>query len=107
VSVQTTTYIPQPLTIPGPPYCPHTFHVIPHPGNQGSITEKETHHYPVTGAGGGMAYEGDEVARCVRDGKIESERMSWKESRIVQGIFDQVRRNGTSVLANVKGNAGK
>jgi hypothetical protein len=54
-----------------------------------------------------MAYEADEVARCIRDGKLESERMPWEESRIVQGWFDQVRRAGGGVLANVKGNAGK
>jgi hypothetical protein len=56
----------------------------------GLIKEKTEHHHPVQG-NSGMAYEADEVARCVRDGKNESERMRWEESRIVQGWFDRVR----------------
>lgn len=54
-----------------------------------------------------MHYEADEVARCLRDGKIESERMSWDESRIVQSWFDQVRKEGNTVLKDVKGTAGQ
>lgn len=58
-------------------------------------------------AGGAMHYEADEVARGVKDGKMESERMSWEESRIVQGWFDRVRKDGDTVLKNVKGQVGK
>ena len=54
-----------------------------------------------------MHYEADEVARCVRDGKLESERMLLEESRIVQGWFDQVRKAGDTILKNTKGTAGK
>lgn len=54
-----------------------------------------------------MHYEADEVARCIRDGKKESERMPWEESRIVQGWFDEIRKNGDTVLKDVKGTAGK
>ena len=57
--------------------------------------------------GGGMHYEADEVARCIRDGKKESERMPWDESRIVQGWFDEIRKNGDTVLKDVKGTAGQ
>ncbi|GFZ46901.1 hypothetical protein JCM24511_04121 [Saitozyma sp. JCM 24511] len=89
------------------PFKPQRFWLIPHPpGAEKSIKETTEHHYPVS-AGGGMAYEADEVARCVRDGKLESERMPWEESRIVQSWFDQVRRAGGGVLADAKGNAGK
>lgn len=52
-----------------------------------------------------MHYEADEVARCVRDGKLESDRMPLSESRIVQGWFDEVRKSGGSVLKDVKGQA--
>jgi hypothetical protein len=45
------------------------------------------------------------VARCIRDGKIESDRMPWEESRITQGWFDEVRKNGDSVLKDFKGKA--
>ena len=54
-----------------------------------------------------MHYEADEVARCIRDGKLESQRMPLAESRIVQGWFDQVRKAGDTVLKNAKGTAGK
>lgn len=54
-----------------------------------------------------MHYEADEVARCIFAGKLESERMSWEESRIVQGWFDQVRRAGDTILKDVKGTAGQ
>jgi hypothetical protein len=48
------------------------------------------HEVPVP-AGVGMHYEADEVYRCLRNGKIESERMPWSESRLVQSWFDQIR----------------
>lgn len=54
-----------------------------------------------------MHYEADEVARCLRDGKKQSERMPWDESRVVQSWFDKVRKDGNSVLKDVKGTAGQ
>jgi hypothetical protein len=53
-----------------------------------------------------MAYEADEVYRCLAKGQIESERMPWDESKIVQGWFDKVRKDGPSVLKNMKGTEG-
>ncbi|KAH7411848.1 dimeric dihydrodiol dehydrogenase [Phaeosphaeria sp. MPI-PUGE-AT-0046c] len=44
------------------------------------------------GGGHGMFWEADECARCVRDGKIESEIMCWKESEQVLRVMDQVRK---------------
>lgn len=54
-----------------------------------------------------MSYEADEVARCIRDGKIESERMPWEESRVVQGWVDKVRKEGPSETAKLVGTAGQ
>lgn len=54
-----------------------------------------------------MGYEADELARCVREGKLESERMPWVESRIVQSWFDAVRTNGPTVLKDAKGTIGQ
>ena len=90
-----------------PPFKPTTFHIVPLPNlSRSAIKEKSTHNYP--GApGGSMHYQADEVARCVRDGKLESERMPLEESRIVQETFDQVRRAGNTVLKDHKGTAGK
>lgn len=32
--------------------------------------------------------------RCLRDGKIESEGMSWEESIVIMETLDQVRKQG-------------
>lgn len=89
-----------------PPYRPERFNIIPHSDGAGNVKDKkEEFRYPVA-AGGGWHYQADEVARCVRDGKIESERMPWEESRVVQSWFDQVRKQGGSVLKDLKGKSG-
>jgi len=90
-----------------PPYKPETFHIMPRPeGAMGSVKKRSTHHYPGH-AGGSMHYQADEVARCIRDGKLESERMTHEESRIVQSWFDEVRRAGCTILKDKKGTAGQ
>ncbi len=63
--------------------------------------------YPATKAGGGMHYEADEVARCIRDGKTESERMPLAESRITQRWLDDVRKAGGTVLKDRKSTVGQ
>jgi predicted dehydrogenase len=40
----------------------------------------------------GFQFEAAEVARCVADGRQESERMSWASSRAVIGVLDEARR---------------
>lgn len=47
---------------------------------------------PFPANGHGMYYEADEAARCVRDGKIESETMPWDESILVMEVMDEVRK---------------
>ncbi|ORX94822.1 hypothetical protein BCR34DRAFT_677608 [Clohesyomyces aquaticus] len=44
--------------------------------------------------GHGLFWEADECARCIRDGKLESETMGWEESRVMMGVMDEVRRQG-------------
>ncbi|KAH8917995.1 NAD(P)-binding protein [Atractiella rhizophila] len=39
----------------------------------------------------GFAWEADEVARCIRDGKIESETMSWALTAEMMNVFDKIR----------------
>ncbi|KAI8943376.1 hypothetical protein NX059_001390 [Plenodomus lindquistii] len=48
----------------------------------------------VPGNGHGMFWEADECARCIRDGRCESEGMSWAESESVMRVMDKVRRQG-------------
>jgi predicted dehydrogenase len=49
------------------------------------------------GGGHGMFWEADECARCVRDGRIESEVMGWRESEEVLRVMDEVRREHSIV----------
>lgn len=54
----------------------------------------ETKSFEIPGGGHGMFWEADECARCVRDGKLESEVMGWEESVGVMEVMDEVRRQG-------------
>ena len=40
--------------------------------------------------GGGWHFQADEVARCVRDGKQESDQWTLDKSLVVMRIFDEV-----------------
>jgi len=44
--------------------------------------------------GHGMFWEADEAARCLRDGKKESETLSWEESVVIMETMDEVRKQG-------------
>ncbi|WRT66681.1 uncharacterized protein IL334_003641 [Kwoniella shivajii] len=97
------------LVVVAPPSKPQTFHIIPHgpdPSRQGKVIEKETHHYPLS-PGHGMAYEADEVARCIQANKKESDRMPLEESLMVMRILDEVRRNGGTKTKDLRGTAGQ
>ncbi|BGO94972.1 hypothetical protein NBRC10512_003872 [Rhodotorula toruloides] len=55
----------------------------------------ETETYDFREQPGGMrgcAWEADDVARCIRDGKKESERMPLRESLLMMQVFDEIRR---------------
>jgi hypothetical protein len=86
---------------------PEKYWIIPHARKQpGSIQEKSEHHHPVVG-NSGMAYEADEVYRCLQKGVLESDRMTWEDSKMVQGWFDRVRNEGNTALKGLKGTAGQ
>lgn len=44
--------------------------------------------------GGGWHWQADEVARCIRDGKIESNVWGWDKTVLEMEIFDEVRKQG-------------
>jgi predicted dehydrogenase len=46
------------------------------------------------GWGHGMFWEADEAARCIRDGKLESETLSWEESIVIMETMDETRKQG-------------
>ncbi|PGG95630.1 hypothetical protein GX51_08198 [Blastomyces parvus] len=74
----------------GYPFHPDSFKVIPL--GEGRAIREVVGEFP--GQGKGMYWEADEAARCVRDGKLESETMSWEESLVIMDVMDEVRKQG-------------
>ncbi|KAJ5755335.1 hypothetical protein N7533_004878 [Penicillium manginii] len=76
----------------GNPFRPVRYRVIPKKGaGKGQVRDVECE-FPA--GGHGMYWEADEVARCLRDGKVESEGMPWEESIAIMEVMDEVRRQG-------------
>lgn len=74
----------------GHPFRPTRYRVIPVKGG-GEVREVECK-FP--DGGHGMFWEADEVARCLRDGRLESEGLPWEESIVIMEVMDEVRRQG-------------
>ena len=74
----------------GPAFRPSKYRIVPKTGH-GEVRTVE-HEFP--GQGHGMYWEADEVARCLRDGKLESEGLPWEESIVIMEVMDEVRRQG-------------
>ncbi|ORY88343.1 NAD-binding protein [Leucosporidium creatinivorum] len=66
---------------------------------EGGKPEKEESFSFVPRPGGiwGFAWEADEVARCLRDGKKESERMPLRDTVLMMEVFDEIRKQGELV----------
>jgi hypothetical protein len=90
----------------GPLYRPTLYRVFKNGGKKGEFEEV---HCPIPrdperegkegaqekGWGHGMFWEADEAARCLRDGKLESEILSWEESILIMDAMDEVRKQGS------------
>jgi len=51
-----------------------------------------------------MHWQGDAVARAIRDGKLEEEKCSWRETKLAQEVFDEVRKgSGLDEIYREKG----
>jgi predicted dehydrogenase len=84
------------ITVSAPSYRPTSYTLIPAQNpNRGKLAdfEFETKQFDIP-AGHGMFWEADECARCIRDGKLESDIMSWEESLGVMKVMDEVRLQG-------------
>jgi len=82
------------IQVDGPAFRPERYRVIPRkqPGEDAPpVKEVEC---PFPGSGKGMYWEADEAARCVRDGKLESEGLPWEESIAIMEVMDEARRQG-------------
>lgn len=42
----------------------------------------------------GLLFQADEVGRCLRQGKTQSEIMPWEESVLIMDVMDEVRKQG-------------
>jgi hypothetical protein len=79
------------ITIAAPIFCPKSFTVLYfQEGKSGTVVKEETRKFEYVGSG--WHFQADEVARCVRDGKAESELWGHDKSLLEMDIFDEVRR---------------
>ena len=81
------------ILISAPIYCPKKFTVqyFDEPGS-GKVVREESQEFKYEG--GGWHFQADEVARCVRDGKLESGLWTHEKSLLEMDVFDEVRRQG-------------
>jgi len=77
------------ILIPWPIYRPtwYTVQYFDKPGS-GKVQREETVHFD--NLGGGWHFQADEVARCVRDGKLESAVWGHDKTLLEMEIFDEV-----------------
>ncbi|CCM00539.1 uncharacterized protein FIBRA_02573 [Fibroporia radiculosa] len=81
------------ILVSGPTPVPSAFTVqyFDKPGS-GVVVREEKRVFEYVG--GGWHYEADEVARCVRDGKLESDLWGHDKSLFLMDTFDEIRRQG-------------
>ncbi|KAL8917558.1 MAG: hypothetical protein Q9172_005798 [Xanthocarpia lactea] len=89
------------IAVNGPAYSPTTFRIIMKGGNGSQPADVKEHEF--LRPGWGMFWEADECARCVRDGKGESEVLGLEESVVIMRVMDEVRRqNGLVYPAKIE-----
>ena len=59
-------------------------------GSDSSAPDVKEVECPIPGKG--MFWEADEAARCLRDGRLESEGLGWEEIVVIMETMDEVRR---------------
>ncbi|RPB00010.1 NAD(P)-binding protein [Choiromyces venosus 120613-1] len=77
------------IQVAHPAYRPQSYTIIPNDKN----SKPETRQIPVP-VGYGMYWEADTAARCLRDGKLESDIMPLDESILIMEAMDKVREIG-------------
>jgi len=83
------------IQIDHPAYRPTVYRVIKkaRKGEKSGPQVQEFKVEPPAG-GSGWFWEADEAARCVRDGKLESEGLPLAESLVIMEVMDEVRKQG-------------
>ncbi|OJJ44182.1 hypothetical protein ASPZODRAFT_135670 [Penicilliopsis zonata CBS 506.65] len=82
------------IQVDGPVWRPERYRVISKKTGDSEASGIKEVHCSFPGNGHGMYWEADEVARCLRDGKLESESMPWEESIVIMEVMDEARRQG-------------
>ena len=80
-----------------PAFRPTKYRVIVRKG-EGQAPEVTEEEVPQPGGAHGFVWEADEVGRCLRDGKLESEGLGWEESCVIMGVMDEVRHPHSDFL---------
>lgn len=83
------------IQVMGPAYRPLQYRVI----KKASPGKLEVINCPIPqdkarAWGHGMFWEADECARCLRDSKLESETLSWKESVVIMECMEEALKQG-------------
>ncbi|EJF64256.1 NAD(P)-binding protein [Dichomitus squalens] len=84
------------IKVATPIFRPPSFTVEYFDGPGGNVVREETRSFSYVG--GGWHFEADEVARCIKAGKIESDLWTHEKTIIIMETFDEVRRQGKYVL---------
>lgn len=82
------------IQVHGPVHRPEWVQIIPKlplEGPNPSSWESREIHFDIPAGGHGMFWEADEVARCLRDGQIESSTIPWEESVAIMEVVDEIR----------------
>ncbi|KAF7977097.1 hypothetical protein HWV62_4685 [Athelia sp. TMB] len=83
------------VRVAGPTYAPHEF-TVRYYARAGR--DAETVVVKREWVGSGWHFQADEVARCVRAGKLQSADWGWDKSLLAMRVFDEVRRQGGYVF---------
>lgn len=88
------------IAIAAPIYCPKSFTVqYFQEGESGTVVKEETRKFDYVGVG--WHFEADEVARCVRDGKAQSDLWGHDKSLLEMEIFDEVRHGVRAIFVDL------
>lgn len=89
------------IAIDHPAYRPQRYKVIRKGGEVEVVDVAPPKDESRGGWGHGMFWEADECARCLRDGKKESEGMPWEESVVMMGVMEGTWRRGGVVYPDL------
>lgn len=79
----------------GPAYSPKQYKVIMRDaGGKVEVVDCPIPKDPERDWGHGMFWEADECARCLRDGKKESDTLPWSESIVIMEVMDEALKQG-------------